>query len=181
MTETMAPVRHAELSDIDELVRLRAYLLDGEDHASSADGGAGAAALPYTAATPEARAAWRAGYRAWLARTLPHDPDVCVAVAPGPGRLRACAIAVIDRRPPSPAYPSGRVAWMQSLVTDPRDRGHGLGTAVIDHLFDCALTRGADVAVMQSASGAVDFHRRAGWLPTGEGLYHQPVTPNRKA
>ncbi|WP_406505981.1 GNAT family N-acetyltransferase [Streptomyces sp. NBC_00212] len=174
MTTAATPViRQAEPADIDELVRLRAYLLDGEEDDDSA-------ALPYTAATPEARAAWRAGYRAWLARALSDDADVCVAVAPGPGRLSACAIAVIDQRPPSPAYPSGRVVWMQSLVTDPRDRGKGLGTAVIDGLFDWALARGADVAVMQSAEGAVEYHRRAGWLPTGEGLYHQPVTTQRK-
>uniref|UniRef100_A0AAU2V0I1 GNAT family N-acetyltransferase n=1 Tax=Streptomyces sp. NBC_00003 TaxID=2903608 RepID=A0AAU2V0I1_9ACTN len=177
MTTAATPVvRRAEPADIDELVRLRAYLLDGED----GEDDNGTAVLPYTASTPQARAAWRTGYRAWLAEALPHDDDVCVAVAPGPGRLSACAIAVIDQRPPSPAYPSGRVVWMQSLITDPRDRGQGLGTTVIDHLFDWALTRGADVAVMQSASGAVDFHRRAGWLPTGEGLYHQPVTTKRK-
>ncbi|MCX5207359.1 GNAT family N-acetyltransferase [Streptomyces sp. NBC_00237] len=210
MTTTTAPpaVRHAEPADIDELIRLRAYLLDGKgaEDAKGTEGAKGAedtegtegatntvdakgtaapaAALPYTASTPEARAAWRDGYRTWLTETLAHAHrrnDVCVAVAPGPdGRLSACAIAVIDLRPPSPAYPSGRVAWMQTLVTDPRDRGKGLGTAVVDHLFVWAHTRGADVAVMQSASGAVDFHRRAGWLPTGENLYHQPVTAQRK-
>ncbi|MFF0739327.1 GNAT family N-acetyltransferase [Streptomyces sp. NPDC004111] len=195
-TATTTPlVRAAEPADIDELIRLRAYLLDGdgpdddgragpgsgpgEQGRGAADRGGGSVPLPYTATGAAARAAWRAGYRAWLQEKLPHDAEVCVAVAPGPGRLRACALAVLDQRPPSPAYPSGRAAWMQTLVTDPRDRGQGLGTAVVDHLFDWARARGVDVAVMQSADGAVEFHRRAGWLPTGEGLYYQPVAPGR--
>ncbi|KEF02662.1 MULTISPECIES: GNAT family N-acetyltransferase [Streptomyces] len=169
-TATDTVVRRAEPGDIDELIRLRAFLLDGDEEQAS---------LPYIATTPEARRAWRAGYRAWLTEKVSHE-DVFVSVAAGPDRLRACAISVIDQRPPSPAQPNGRVAWMQTLVTDPRDRGQGLATAVIDRLFEWAVTRGADVAMMQSSSGAVEFHRRAGWQLSEEGLYHRPVTASRE-
>ncbi|WP_050507014.1 GNAT family N-acetyltransferase [Streptomyces rimosus] len=170
-TATDTVVRRAEPEDIDELIRLRAFLLDGDEEQAS---------LPYIATTPEARRAWRAGYRAWLTKNVSHE-DVFVSVAAGPDRLRACALSVIDRRPPSPAQPNGRVAWMQTLVTDPRDRGQGLATAVIDRLFEWAAMRGADVATMQSSSGAVEFHRRAGWQLSEEGLYHRPVTTSREA
>ncbi|CAM5349420.1 GNAT family N-acetyltransferase OS=Streptomyces rimosus subsp. rimosus (strain ATCC / DSM 40260/ JCM 4667 / NRRL 2234) OX=1265868 GN=SRIM_031380 PE=4 SV=1 [Streptomyces rimosus subsp. rimosus] len=53
---------------------------------------------------------------------------------------------------------------------------------MIDRLFEWAVTRGAEglVAMMQSSSGAVEFHRRAGWQLSEEGLYHRPVTASRE-
>ncbi|KUO00140.1 GNAT family N-acetyltransferase [Streptomyces resistomycificus] len=163
--ETSTPVvRAAVPEDVDELIRLRALLL--EDPASAA---------PYAAGTPEQSAAWRGRYRAWLADRLGTAADVRVAVVPGPGRLRACATAVVDQRAPSPACPSGRAGWLQSVVTDPRDRGRGLGAAVLDDLARWLQGQGADEIVLQTTPTATEFYRHRGFRPTGEDLLFKPL------
>ncbi|MFE2263181.1 GNAT family N-acetyltransferase [Streptomyces griseosporeus] len=166
-----ALVRPATHADIDELIRLRAHLL--EDTAS--------AGLPYAATSAAERSAWRARYRAWLGERLGRDSAVRVAVVPGPRRLRACATAVIDQRAPSPACPGGLAGWIQSVVTDPRDRGQGLGAAVLDDLTTWLASRGVDEVVLQTTATAHGFYRRAGFLPTGEDLLHKPLRPHKEA
>ncbi|MET9070762.1 GNAT family N-acetyltransferase [Streptomyces sp. NPDC004232] len=165
------PVRPAGVGDIDELVRLRAYLLED----------AGSSGVPYAATSATASAAWRSSYRTWLAERLPRDPDLRAAVVDGPGRLRACAIAVVDQRAPSPVCPSGRAGWIQSVVTDPRDREQGLGAAVLDHLADWLRSRGADEIVLQTTARARDFYLRSGFLPTGEDLLYKPLHTTKEA
>ncbi|WP_051870256.1 GNAT family N-acetyltransferase [Streptomyces resistomycificus] len=141
--ETSTPVvRAAVPEDVDELIRLRALLL--EDPASAA---------PYAAGTPEQSAAWRGRYRAWLADRLGTAADVRVAVVPGPGRLRA----------------------LQSVVTDPRDRGRGLGAAVLDDLARWLQGQGADEIVLQTTPTATEFYRHRGFRPTGEDLLFKPL------
>ncbi|MEW9516117.1 GNAT family N-acetyltransferase [Streptomyces tubercidicus] len=164
-------VRSATPDDIDELVRLRAYLLE---EAPSAD-------LPYAVTSPHQSALWREAYRAWLSEHLCEDGPLSVVVVPGAGRLRACATAVIDQRAPSPACPSGRAGWVQSVVTDPRDRGCGLGTAILDHLTAWLRARGVDEIVLQTTPAAADFYRRAGFLASGEDLLFKPLHIAEKA
>ncbi|MEU6660865.1 GNAT family N-acetyltransferase [Streptomyces sp. NPDC046821] len=153
------------VDDIEELIRLRAFLLESD----------ATAGLPYAASSAQERVAWRAQYRTWLAERLGQDGDVRVAVAGGSGRLRACAVAIIDQRAPSPACPGGRAAWFQSVVTDPRDRGLGLGAAVLQHLTAWLRERGVDEAVLQTTAAAAGFYQRAGYLPTGEQLLFKPL------
>ncbi|MFF5984799.1 GNAT family N-acetyltransferase [Streptomyces olindensis] len=179
-------VRGAVRGDIDELIRLRAHLLDGD----------GATGLPYAAADAAQRDAWRTAYRSWLADRLPGGSDdrpavgsapgragtgVRIAVVDGPGRLRACATAVLDQRAPSPACPGGLAGWIQSVVTDPRDRGQGLATAVLDDLTAWLRGRGADEVVLQTTSSAAPFYRRNSFLPTGEDLLHRPLHTHDRA
>jgi GNAT superfamily N-acetyltransferase len=171
ITITDVAVREATHADLDELVRLRAHLL--EDTAS--------ADVPYAATSAAERSAWRARYRAWLTERLGRDTAVRVAVVPGPGRLRACATAVIDQRAPSPVCPSGLAGWIQSVVTDPRDRGQGLGAAVLADLTAWLESRGVDEAVLQTTAEAHGFYRRSGFLPTGEDLLYKPLRPHEEA
>lgn len=171
MTTLATVVREATHEDIDELVRLRAHLL--EDTAT--------AGVPYTATSAAERSVWRANYRAWLAERLGRDPLLRVAVVPGEGRLRACATAVVDQRAPSPVCPSGLAGWIQSVVTDPRDRGQGLGAAVVADLTSWLERRGADEAVLQTTTAAHGFYRRSGFLPTGEDLLYKPLHPHKEA
>jgi GNAT superfamily N-acetyltransferase len=156
-------VRAAVAGDIDELIRLRAHLLEG----------GAAAGLPYAATDAAQSAAWRAAYRSWLSERLgngPEDTGVRVAVVPGAGRLRACATAVVDRRAPSPACPSGLAGWIQSVVTDPRDRGQGLATAVLEHLLGWLRERGADEVVLRTTPAGASLYLRSGFRPSGEEL-----------
>ncbi|MFD3424135.1 GNAT family N-acetyltransferase [Streptomyces decoyicus] len=164
-------VRSATPDDIDELLRLRAHLLED---ASSVD-------LPYAVTSPHQSASWREAYRGWLGKHLCEDGPVSVVVVPGTGRLRACATAVIDQRAPSPACLSGRAGWVQSVVTDPRDRGCGLGTAVLHYLTAWLRARGVDEIVLQTTSAAADFYRRAGFLASGEDLLFKPLRTAGKA
>lgn len=164
-------VRTATPDDIDELIRLRAYLL--EDAPSTS--------LPYAVTSPHQSASWREAYRVWLGKHLRGDGPISVVVVPGEGRLRACATAVIDQRAPSPACLSGRAGWVQSVVTDPRDRGCGLGSAVLDHLTAWLRAQGVDEVVLQTTHAAADFYRRAGFLATGEDLLFKPLDTAGKA
>ncbi|MFJ8957411.1 GNAT family N-acetyltransferase [Streptomyces sp. NPDC102381] len=163
-------VRGANVDDIDELIRLRAYLLEDPS----------AAGLPYAATGSDQSASWRESYRTWLGERLRGDDTVRIAVVAGPQRLRACATAVIDQRAPSPACPSGRAGWIQSVVSDPRDRGCGLGAAVLDDLTAWLRTRGVDEAVLQTTTGATGFYHRAGFLPTGEDLLFKTLLTTGK-
>jgi GNAT superfamily N-acetyltransferase len=160
-------VREATVEDIDELIRLRAHLL--EDTA--------APGLPYVAASAGERSAWRANYRSWLSERLGRDPLVRVAVLPGHDRLQACATAIIDQRAPSVMCPSGRAGWIQSVVTDPEDRGQGLGAAVLADVTTWLKRQGVDEAVLQTTAAAHTFYLRSGFLPTGEDLLHKPLHP----
>ncbi|WP_217242569.1 GNAT family N-acetyltransferase [Streptomyces sp. AC555_RSS877] len=167
------PVRAAVPKDIDELVRLRALLLEDPESAA-----------PYAVDSPEQSAAWRSLYREWLAARLEGATHVRVAVVTGLDRLSACATAVVDERAPSPACPSGRAGWIQSVVTDPRDRGRGLGAAVLADLTEWLHRQGADEIVLQTTHTAAEFYHRCGFRPTGEDLLfkplHTPAPPARQ-
>ncbi|MER5946699.1 GNAT family N-acetyltransferase [Streptomyces sp. NPDC001904] len=142
--------------------------------------GEAATGLPYAASSDAARTAWREQYRSWLTSRLATESPVRVAVVDGPGRLSACALAIVDQRAPSPACPSGKAAWFQSVVTDPRDRGLGLGTAVLEHLASWLRERGVDEAVLQTTAEAEGFYQRAGYLPSGEQLLFRPLHDTKK-
>jgi len=168
----MTVVRAAGPADIEELVRLRAHLLDAPD-----------ANLPYKAGSSTAREAWRRHYRAWLAEQLTQADDIRVAVIPFPDGtgLAACATAIVDRRAPSPACPSGRAGWLQSVVVDPAFRGHGLGARLLEHLHGWLAGQGVDEVLLQTTENASGFYRRLGFASSGEELLFRTLTVNSES
>jgi GNAT superfamily N-acetyltransferase len=163
----MTVVRPAGPADIEELVRLRAHLLDAPD-----------ADLPYRAGSPAAKEAWRRDYRAWLAEQLTAADGIRVAVVPLPDGtgLAACATAIVDRRAPSPACPSGRAGWLQSVVVDPASRGQGLGARLLEHLHGWLAGQGVDEVLLQTTENATAFYRRLGFAPSGEELLFRTLS-----
>ncbi|MFE3853498.1 GNAT family N-acetyltransferase [Streptomyces griseorubiginosus] len=163
----MTVVRPAGLADIEELVRLRAHLLDAPD-----------ADLPYKAGGSAAREAWRRDYRAWLTAQLTEPEGIRVAVVPLPDGtgLAACATAIVDRRAPSPACPSGRAGWLQSVVVDPASRGQGLGARLLEHLHGWLAGQGVDEVLLQTTENATGFYRRLGFASSGEELLFRTLT-----
>ncbi|MEV1077519.1 GNAT family N-acetyltransferase [Streptomyces sp. NPDC050211] len=167
----MTVVRPAGMADIEELVRLRAHLLDAPD-----------ANLPYRAGSSAEREAWRRDYRAWLAQELPEADGIRVAVIPlsdGTG-LAACATAIVDRRAPSPACPSGRTGWLQSVVVDPVARGKGLGARLLNHLLGWFAGEGVDEVLLQTTENATGFYKRFEFASSGEELLFRTL-PVRSA
>ncbi|MET9454502.1 GNAT family N-acetyltransferase [Streptomyces canus] len=168
----MTVVRPAGPADIEELVRLRAHLLDAPD-----------TNLPYKAGSPAARESWRRDYRAWLAEQLTHADDLRVAVVPLPDGtgLAACATAIVDRRAPSPACPSGRAGWLQSVVVDPASRGQGLGARLLEHLHGWLAGQGVDEVLLQTTENASGFYQKLGFAPSGEELLFRTLPPRSVA
>jgi ribosomal protein S18 acetylase RimI-like enzyme len=80
------------------------------------------------------------------------------AVIDGDGHLAACGIGMSARRVPSPGNPEGLYGYVQSMVTDERDRRRGHARAVLLAL----LERFAELGITR-----VDLHASA----MGEPLY----------
>ncbi|MCX4963679.1 GNAT family N-acetyltransferase [Streptomyces sp. NBC_00654] len=158
--------RSAGMGDIEELVRLRGYLLSS---------GSGA----YVARTPEEDALWKRAYRAWLRRVLASDGDgdgdagggaVQVSVIGAAPALLACAVAVVDQRAPTAHCPSGRSGWVQTVVVDPAARRGGLGGLVMDHALGWLRGAGAEEVVLQTTDAGSPLYRKLGFRPSGEEL-----------
>lgn len=115
----MVNARHAELGDIDELVRLREVMLANWFDMSDS--------------------AWKAETAEVLRRRLDEPkPTMAVTVidAPDGAGLAACATGIIEERLPLPVNPSGRTGWMFNVVTDVQWRGRGYSKACITALLD---------------------------------------------
>ncbi|MEE1737928.1 GNAT family N-acetyltransferase [Streptomyces sp. BE147] len=151
--------RSAGMGDIEELVRLRGYLL------SSGSG-------VYVARTPEEDALWKRAYRAWLRRVLAGDGSgtVQVSVIGAAPALLACAVAVVDQRAPTAHCPSGRSGWVQTVVVDPAARRGGLGGLVMDHALGWLRGAGAEEVVLQTTDAGSPLYRKLGFRPSGEEL-----------
>ena len=129
--------RWAGVDDVAELVRLRRVMFESMGIEVGGDTDASVAAV--------------------LAEGIA-DGSVFVAVVDGdePGRLAACGAGMVHRRIPGPGNPSGRFGYVQSMVTDERHRGRGLGRAVLEAL----MRRFAELGVVK-----VDLHATAMGAP----------------
>ncbi|THV29993.1 GNAT family N-acetyltransferase [Glycomyces paridis] len=124
----MTTARHADLGDIDEIIRLREIML-----------------APWFDMSDRS---WKAETAAILHRRLDEPkPTMAVTVVEAPdgsGALAACATGVIGERLPSPVNPSGRCGWIFNVVTDDpwRRRGYSRActTALIDWFGDQSVT-----------------------------------------
>lgn len=116
----MTIARHADLGDIDEIIRLREIML-----ASWSDNG---------------DEGWKRAAAEMLQRRLDEPkPTMAVTVVEAPdgsGALGSCATGVISERLPSPSNPSGRSGWVFNVVTDPRWRRQGYSRACVTSLLD---------------------------------------------
>ena len=140
-THTHAPqVREAGGSDIPELIRLAEVMFS-------------------SVGVDADRAGWRDHAARVLAERLGSDDLAAFVVEDDEsGRLVACGAATVAQRLPGPGNPSGRVGYVQWMVTEEGHRRRGLARAVMGAILD--WYRGHRVRV-------VELHASS----SGEGLY----------
>ncbi|MEV7069492.1 GNAT family N-acetyltransferase [Streptomyces sp. NPDC093990] len=120
------PVRRAVEYDLVELVRLRA------PRSGDADGHA----LDSLAAT--------------LWEQLADDDVRVLVVDAGDGKLAACGIGALDRRPPGPGSRGARTGHVVSVVTDPDHRRHDHSGTLVRGLLTWFRERGVSRVELRS-------------------------------
>jgi GNAT superfamily N-acetyltransferase len=147
----MTIARHAELGDIDEIVRLREIML-----ASWFD---------------MTDTAWRAETAAILRRRLDEPkPTMAVTVieAPDGSGLASCATGVIEERLPNPVNPSGRYGWVFNVVTDGRWRKRGYSRACTTALLEWFADQGVHVVELLASKEGESLYRELGFTISQE-------------
>jgi GNAT superfamily N-acetyltransferase len=147
----MENARHAELGDIEEIVRLREILL--ASWFDTSDG------------------VWRAATAEVLRRRLDEDkPTMAVTVveAPDGSGLASCATGIIEERLPFPVNPSGRVGWMFNVVTDPQWRGRGYSRLCTTALLEWFEHQSVPQAELLATDEGEGLYRKLGFTRTGE-------------
>ncbi|MBD3897200.1 GNAT family N-acetyltransferase [Halomonas sp. ML-15] len=159
-------VRPATTADLDRLVRLRAYLLDGTE-------------AMYSSKTPEDSMRWRAAYRTWLNSHLKASSCVLVLAAEHKesGEVLGCATAIIDQRAPAPGCLNGLSGWVQSVVVEPQWRNQGIARQLMQHLLRWFASCSVGSVVLQSTEAAGRLYQALGFAVSDERLLiHQEAT-----
>jgi RimJ/RimL family protein N-acetyltransferase len=143
----MTIARHAELGDIDEIVRLREIML-----------------APWFDMTDTS---WKPETAAILRRRLAEPkPTMAVTVVEAPdgsGTLASCATGVIGERLPNPANPSGRYGWVFNVVTEERWRGRGYSRACTSALLEWFEDQGVHVVELLASKQGEGLYRELGF------------------
>ncbi|MHC5350948.1 GNAT family N-acetyltransferase [Metapseudomonas furukawaii] len=159
MEHVFFTVRAATLADLDSLIELRAYLLDGTT-------------ARYSSKTPEEAASWRTAYRSWLGSRL--DKSDCVQILAAEHKesrqVLGCATAIIDQRAPAPGRLNGLSGWVQSVVVEPQWRNRGIARQLMQHLLRWFANRGVDHVVLQSTESAGTLYQALGFTVSDERL-----------
>jgi GNAT superfamily N-acetyltransferase len=136
----MTIARHADLGDIEELVRLRELMLatwfDMSDETWKAPA---AEILQHRLDEPKPT----------MAVTVVEAPD-------GSGALASCATGIIVERLPGPVNPSGRSGWVFNVVTDPQWRKQGYSRACMTSLlawFEDQSVRNVELLASDAGQG----------------------------
>jgi GNAT superfamily N-acetyltransferase len=144
----MVDVRRAVKDDIEELVRLRALLVEdlgGEFfNPSGADAG------------------WRERCAVMLEEQLT-AADMRILVVDGNDGLAACGVGTIERRLPGPHLPSGWVGFVLNVVTDPGYRRRGYSRAIMQGLLDWFRESGVSRVDLHASSQSEPLYRSLGF------------------
>jgi ribosomal protein S18 acetylase RimI-like enzyme len=140
-------VRWATAADIGELVRLRRVMFE-------------AMGMEVTAADDEAT-------RVVLGPGLDSGEFFAAVIDSGAadGHLAACGIGMTARRVPSPGNPEGRYGYVQSMVTDERDRRQGHARAVLRALLDRFGQLGIARVDLHASAMGEPLYRSEGFRP----------------
>jgi len=152
-------VRYATHEDIEWLIDLRSFLLDGTS-------------AIYASRSRKDSERWRTAYKHWLTEHLGvHDSvQVLVAEHRETRQVAGCATGIIDLRAPTAANANGLSGWIQSVVVDPQWRAHGIATQLINHLLRWFGNRDVATVALQTTAGASGLYERLGFCPTDESL-----------
>jgi GNAT superfamily N-acetyltransferase len=145
-------IRQATADDVDELVRLRAIMLQAFGRGAWNDD-------------------WRAPVRASLLRRLAAPEPVLAAFVvehpDGPG-LAACAVGVIDEHLGNPYSPDGRVGYVFNVVTEPAMRRRGYSRACLEAILRWFRDQGVRVADLKASPDGEPLYTSLGFARTSE-------------
>jgi RimJ/RimL family protein N-acetyltransferase len=147
----MTIARHADLDDIDELVRLREVMLSSFLDAS--DNG------------------WKASAAEILRRRMSEDkPTIGITVvdAPDGSGLAACAVGTISERLPGPHNPTARYGWVFNVVTDSQWRKRGFSRACTQALLAWFEDQNVHVLELLASEQGEPLYRDLGFTVSNE-------------
>jgi GNAT superfamily N-acetyltransferase len=143
---TPQPVRWATIDDVDELVRLRRVMFAAMGTAVGADDDDAMAGA--------------------LRRGLVDGTFFAAVVdAEDADGLGACGIGMAAQRMPTPGNPSGRVGYIQSMVTDDGHRRRGYGRSVLRALLDRFVADGITRVDLHATEVGALLYRQEGFRP----------------
>lgn len=156
-------IQQAEICQIDDLIRLRAYLLEKPSSTS------------YACRTQEERHIWREQYRQWLYDVLEYDADIRVFVALVSKKVIGCSTGIIDRRAPARDCISGYSGWVQSVVVAPSFRRQGVAASLLTSLTEWFSERNVSKILLESTPGSETFYLSQGFSPELETLFIREI------
>ncbi len=113
---------------------------------------------------PQAGGAWTAAALTQLGRRLGQDANAFVIPEPGwPGRLASCAAVSLNQRLPSPANPTGMVAYVQWVGTVAHWRRRGFARAAMRALIEWCGEVGVGRVELHAAPLAAGLYRELGF------------------
>jgi ribosomal protein S18 acetylase RimI-like enzyme len=136
--------RTATADDVPELVRLRRVMFE---------------AMGLTVTTDDDDAVTAA-----LQELLPTG-DLFAVVVDAEDHAAACGVGMVARRLPGPGNPSGRVGYIQSMVTDERDRRQGHARRVLVALMDEFAERGVVRVDLHATEAGAALYTQHGFAP----------------
>lgn len=139
-------VRRAKVNDVGELVRLREVMFD---------------AMGLVGGSPE----WRAEAVEVMASSMEAGRLVGIVVddPTARGRLAAGGVVEYETRLPSPSNPSGVLAYVSNIATDPAWRRQGFARAVTEALLADARGRGVVRIELHATPDGIALYRSLGF------------------
>ncbi|WP_205326099.1 GNAT family N-acetyltransferase [Glycomyces sp. YM15] len=151
----MVNARHADLGDIEELVRLREIMF------SSFVGLRGTGDDAWKDSAAEVLRRRMSGEEPTIGITVIDAPD-------GSGALAACAVGTISERLPGPHNPTGRYGWIFNVVTDTRWRKRGYSRACTRALLDWFADRQVHVLELLASEEGEGLYKQLGFTVSPE-------------
>jgi ribosomal protein S18 acetylase RimI-like enzyme len=151
----VSDVRIATVSDIDEIIRLRALLLESVDDVE----------IPLGPWVEDTSATMRD-------RLSSADPTFVAFVIDQPdqpehrGRLASCVVGLIETRLGSPENPSGRFGYILNVCTDAAYRRRGYARACMESLLDWYAARDVPKIDLKATDEGEPLYRSLGFVPT---------------
>lgn len=150
-------IRRAMLTDIEQLIRLRAVLLDGSNN-------------HYAATSRQDGIKWKSAYKEWLHRFIDqHDTiNIMVAIDNVNKEIIACVIGIIDHRAPIMGGLNGKVGWIQTMVVRDGMQRRGIGDRLMHELLSWFRASDVGKIFLQTTQKAESFYLKVGFCPIDE-------------
>lgn len=140
-------VRRARLSDVPDLVELRAEMFRAMGTVDVEE------------------SAWQASAEDWFRAHL-HDERVCIVIVEAGQRAVSTAMAAIRDSVPSPSAPAGGDILISNVCTLPSTRSCGHGRAAFNAVLDWARSTGLARAELMATGDGQAMYERVGFAVT---------------